>query len=106
MFVPTQLIQTDVRYWGARAAEFVPERFSDHKDDNDAAPFLPFQLGLHSCPGKNLALMSLRISLSKIALHFDMSFAPGEDGVNFDDAALETFTTTLPPLQLQFSKRK
>ncbi|KAI4602498.1 hypothetical protein KJ359_009742 [Pestalotiopsis sp. 9143b] len=103
VFVPTQLIQTDARYWGSRAAEFVPERFSDQ--DCTDAPFLPFQLGLHSCPGKNLALMSLRIALSKVALNFDMSFAPGEDGANFDDAALETFTTTLPSLQLQFSKR-
>ncbi|KAF3026714.1 hypothetical protein E8E14_014727 [Neopestalotiopsis sp. 37M] len=108
VFVPTQLIQTDPRYWGPRAHEFVPERFSEDRaamGTTDGAPFMPFTLGLHSCPGKNLALMSLRMSVSKIALNFDLSLAPGEDGKNFDEAALETFTTTLPPLQVQFSKR-
>ncbi|ETS82892.1 hypothetical protein PFICI_04768 [Pestalotiopsis fici W106-1] len=123
VFVPTQQIQTDTRYWAPRAAEFVPERFSQQQEEDHApstsasaatdtttiegssGPFLPFTLGMHACPGKNLALMSLRISVSKIAQNFDLSLAPGEDGKHFDNAALETFTTTLPPLRVQFSKR-
>jgi hypothetical protein len=50
--------------------------------------------------------MSLRIAISKIAQHFDVSFAPGETGEEFDQGAQETFTTTLPPLKLQFTPRK
>lgn len=46
VFVPTQLIQTDERYW-PRAREFIPERFSSKSNDLRAedAPFLPFTLG-------------------------------------------------------------
>jgi hypothetical protein len=40
-----------------------------------------------------------------IAQNFDVSFAPGEDGVEFDNEILDTFTVTLPPLQLQFAPR-
>jgi hypothetical protein len=40
-----------------------------------------------------------------IAQNFDVSFAPGEDGHNFDKEILDTFTVTLPPLKLQFAPR-
>jgi hypothetical protein len=49
--------------------------------------------------------MSLRTSLSMIAQNFDVSFAPGETGEAFDNEMLDTFTVTLPPLQLQFAAR-
>ncbi|KAK8107523.1 cytochrome P450 [Apiospora kogelbergensis] len=106
VFVPTQLIQTDERYW-PRGHEFIPERFSSKSSDlrNENAPFMPFTLGMHACPGKNLALMSLRIILSKIAQNYDVSFGSGENGDLFDTQALDTFTTTLPPVIVQFTKR-
>jgi len=62
-------------------------------------------LGHYGCPGKSLAQLSLRISLSAIAQNFDVEFAPGEDGVKFDNDPLDTFTVTLQPLQLQFKPR-
>jgi hypothetical protein len=40
-----------------------------------------------------------------IAQNFDVGFAPGEDGVNFEKEILDTFTVTLPPLKLQFTPR-
>jgi hypothetical protein len=61
--------------------------------------------GAYGCPGKNLAEMSLRTSLSMIAQNFDVSFAPGETGETFDNEMLDTFTVTLPPLQLEFVAR-
>ncbi|KAF2185244.1 cytochrome P450 [Zopfia rhizophila CBS 207.26] len=106
VLVPIQLIHKDPRYW-QQSEEFIPERFGEKRADmgTDKAPFLPFSLGAYSCPGKNLAQLSLRISISSIAQNFDVSFAPGETGENFDKEALDTFTTTLPPLQLQFTPR-
>jgi hypothetical protein len=62
-------------------------------------------IGAYGCPGKNLAEMSLRTSLSMIAQNFDVFFAPGETGETFDNEMLDTFTVTLPPLQLQFFAR-
>ncbi|KAK8025904.1 hypothetical protein PG990_003727 [Apiospora arundinis] len=107
VFVPTQLIQTDERYW-PRGQEFIPERFNSKTSElrTEDAPFMPFTLGMHACPGKNLALMTLRIILSKIAQNFDLTFGPGENGEVFDTQALETFTTTLPPVMVQFNKRE
>ncbi|KAI0835198.1 monooxygenase [Hypoxylon sp. FL0890] len=106
VFVPTQRIQTDPRYW-KQAAEFIPERFGELSAEmnTDCGLHIPFSAGNYSCVGKNLAIMSLRIAISRIAQHFNISFAPGETGEEFDKGAKDTFTTTLSPLMLQFSPR-
>lgn len=65
-----------------------------------------FFVGAYSCPGKNLALLSLRTSLAAIAMNFDVGFAEGETGEAFEHEVLDTFTVTLPPLRLVFSQRK
>jgi hypothetical protein len=49
--------------------------------------------------------MSLRISVSKLVQRYDVKFAPGETGHAFETETLDTFTTTLPPLQIQFQRR-
>ncbi|EUC45093.1 hypothetical protein COCMIDRAFT_96502 [Bipolaris oryzae ATCC 44560] len=105
--VPISLIQKDPRWW-QQAEDFIPERFGEKRVEmeTDKAPYLPFSLGAYSCPGRNLAQLSLRISLSMVAQNFDVSFAPGETGEAFENEILDTFTVTLPPLQLRFTPRK
>ncbi|KAK7977813.1 hypothetical protein PG988_005303 [Apiospora saccharicola] len=84
VFVPAQLIQTDGRYWPP-ARVFIPERFSSKSNDL-SPPVCPSHL---ACSGKNLAWISMRSTLSKIAQHFDLSFGPGENGEYFDTEALD-----------------
>ncbi|RDW90562.1 cytochrome P450 [Aspergillus mulundensis] len=105
VFVPTQLVQTDERYY-VDAKSFVPERWCERKEMvREGAPYFPFLYGPYVCPGKNLALMSLRISVSKLAQRFHVRFAEGENGGDFERRTLDTFTTTLPPLRIQFVRR-
>lgn len=106
VFVPTQLIQTDPRYY-TEPLEYIPERYSERRDEmkTDGAPYYPFSSGAYSCPGKNLAVMTLRIALSRVAQQFNLAFAPGETGIKFDKEALDTFTTTLPALMVQVTPR-
>lgn len=44
--------------------------------------------------------------LSRVALSFDISYAPSETGEGFEKTQLDTFTLTLPPLPLMFKSRK
>ncbi|KAK8086189.1 hypothetical protein PG994_001163 [Apiospora phragmitis] len=114
---PLVWLQRDPRYW-QRPDEFLPERWGgrppsgdgdgctidvSHTSANGLGEF-PLKIGAFSCPGKNLALMTLRIALSVILQNFKVDFAPGETGVEFDNEAKDTFTTTLPPLKLQFTQ--
>ncbi|KAF7596101.1 hypothetical protein BBP40_003363 [Aspergillus hancockii] len=106
VFVPVQVIQTDKRYY-MEVREFVLERWGERREvmGTEGAPFMPFSLGPYNYPGKNLAMLSLRIATSTIAQQYNISFAPGETGEAFEKGALDTFTTTLPPVQVQFQRR-
>ncbi len=107
VFVPILRIQTDPRYW-PQPEEFIPERFGERRAELGTAgtAYIPFSLGTYSCVGKNLAVMSLRIAVSRIVQHFDITFAAGETGEAFDSEVEDNFTAALRPLMLQFSPRK
>ncbi|KAI1206863.1 putative benzoate 4-monooxygenase cytochrome P450 [Annulohypoxylon truncatum] len=107
VFVPIQTIQRDPRYW-PQAEEFIPERWGERYEEMGTAdaPYMPFSLGPYMCAGKHLAIMSLSIAVCGIAQNFDLAFAPGETGEPFYNGAKDTFTTTLPPLMVQFTPRK
>ncbi|KAH7128559.1 cytochrome P450 [Dendryphion nanum] len=61
---------------------FIPERWTggDERfaDDNKLA-LQPFSYGPRNCLGKNLAYHEMRIILSKILFHFDLSLEPESD---------------------------
>ncbi|KAH8894611.1 cytochrome P450 [Thozetella sp. PMI_491] len=102
VYVPTYAVQRDERFW-KDGAEFVPERWDDLSTEK--APFIAFTRGDFSCPGRNLAMMELRMVISRIAMRYNIAFAPGEDGVKFDEEIKDTFTFTMLPLHLVFTPR-
>jgi hypothetical protein len=50
--------------------------------------------------------MELRSVLTRIALNFDMAFAPGEDGIAFDKQTRDTFILVVDSLNLVFKDRR
>ncbi|ROW16851.1 hypothetical protein VPNG_01522 [Cytospora leucostoma] len=107
VLIPIYYIQRDPRYW-QQAEEFIPERWGDRRVEmeTDKGPYFPFLYGAYTCPGKNVAYLSLRIALAKLVLNFDISYAPGENGDHFEEDSLDTFVVTLPALNLQFTPFK
>ncbi|GME48595.1 Cytochrome P450 [Neofusicoccum parvum] len=105
---PQWLIQRDERYF-ERADEFVPERWVAGSKEaamvKERAAFFPFQIGMYHCVGKQLAMWEMKSVLARIALQFDISFAPGEDGKKFQAGILDTWTLTLPPLHMCLTER-
>ncbi|OQU95023.1 hypothetical protein CLAIMM_01292 [Cladophialophora immunda] len=100
--VPVHTLQRDPRYF-ERPLEFIPERWE--QTSVEKSPFFPFSKGAFGCVGKQLAMMELRMVLSRVALGFDIAFAAGEDGIKFDTEVLDTFTLTLPALKMKFTPR-
>ncbi|KAH9908408.1 cytochrome P450 [Xylariomycetidae sp. FL2044] len=74
--IPVYTIHRFERYW-ENAREFVPERWEGVSPDK--LPWIPFTRGQFSCAGKNLAFMELRMVLSRIAVRYDVLFAPREN---------------------------
>ncbi|KAL7966625.1 cytochrome P450 [Trichoderma sp. SZMC 28014] len=100
--VPTYTIQRDPRFW-ANAHDFRPERWESLSTEK--APWIPFTRGQWACPGRNLAMMELRMVISRIALEYNIAIAEEDLGKRFDEEAKDTFTLTLPPLRLVFSHK-
>ncbi|KAK7513236.1 cytochrome P450 [Phyllosticta citriasiana] len=103
--VPTWTLDHDPRVW-KDPDSYQPERFEGVDVNSESVPFMPFLRGVYACPGKNLAYMEMRSVLSRLALRFDLAFAPGETGVAFDEGPMDTFTLMLPPLHLVLTERK
>jgi cytochrome P450 len=108
-----------------RATEFLPERWYPGsgmiKDQSGFAPFLSGSsprhrdivhgiiadyvlLGTHSCLGKQVALIELRLALARLVTSYDFQFADKWGGSK--EVTVQDCFTALPgPLQLVFTAR-
>ncbi|PLB48736.1 cytochrome P450 monooxygenase [Aspergillus steynii IBT 23096] len=104
--IPVYTFWRDERMF-ARPNEFLPERWTTQPElVKDPAAFTPFNIGSHSCVGKQFGLMELRRVIAAIVTHYDVSFAPGQTEPAYLDATLDAFTAAPAPLQVVFSKRQ
>lgn len=60
--------------------------------------------GKHSCVGKALALMELRIATTILLTRFDIRLAPNEDGADLLERSRDRITVAPGNLQLVFEK--
>lgn len=102
--VPCYTIQRDPRYWDD-ALQFRPERWEEAVSIEGGSAFVGFSRGQFACPGKNLALMEMRIALSKMALGYELEFPAGWDEERWEEGIRDTFTASLPPLPLVLKPR-
>lgn len=88
--------------------EFIPERWTTRRDELvvDASVHMPFLAGRFSCPGKQLALMSLRRATALICHGYDVAFAPHQRPEYFTAGFLDHFTLGVPRLDLVFTPRR
>ncbi|EAW09987.1 putative cytochrome P450 monooxygenase [Aspergillus clavatus NRRL 1] len=66
-------IQRNPKYWH-EPDSFKPERWFDGQNKDELRAFRPFSVGPRSCPGRQMALQKVRLTLSKFAFSFDMEF--------------------------------
>ncbi|EGR44205.1 uncharacterized protein TRIREDRAFT_70842, partial [Trichoderma reesei QM6a] len=99
--VPTYTIQRDERYWEDPLV-FKPERWEGCATDGGA--WMAFNRGPWACPGRHLAMMEMRMVLSRIALQFDVGFALGK-GEGFERDTVDNVSMTLPELNILFTLR-
>ncbi|KAL8919479.1 MAG: hypothetical protein Q9208_006764 [Pyrenodesmia sp. 3 TL-2023] len=92
-----------------RATEFIPERwYSSPHLVKDRKATAPFSMGPYNCIGKPLAMMNVRVTLARIVMRYDLSFAP--DRINpmaeFEEGMSDHFTLQPGPLHLRLEKRR
>ncbi|KAL2824314.1 cytochrome P450 [Aspergillus cavernicola] len=89
-----------------QAEKFIPERWYKYPEMvKERTAFAPFSAGRYSCIGKPVALMNLRTTLARLIHDFDFGFAPGEDGNDFTEKAVEHVTFSMGRLDVVFTRR-
>ena len=88
-----------------RPREFNPGRWLEDVREahaaHDARAFMPFGTGPRFCPGRNLAMLEIKVVLAMVARYFDFARAPGTPPVH------EHFSFTMGPenLRVRFARR-
>lgn len=86
------------------ANDFRPERWHSHPGlVKDASGYAPFSVGQHSCLGRPLALMEMRLVLAEILSHFSLTFAPNFDHASFLDRVHDCMSWHISSLDLCFT---
>jgi cytochrome P450 len=72
----------------------------------NTAAFIPFSTGTRSCPGKNLAMMEMRIVACHIVQRFDMQLDPGHDLDNWENDLEDLFVFKKGDLPVVLTERR
>ncbi|KAF2446026.1 L-ornithine-N5-monooxygenase [Karstenula rhodostoma CBS 690.94] len=113
IFIPGNTVVSCPQYVIGRNAaayehpgSFIPGRwYSSPTMVKVKSAWAPFSIGPSGCIGRLLALHIVRTTLARIVTTFDISFAPGEDGGNFESKARERFTIGFGDLMISFKPR-
>ena len=82
-----------------RAAAFEPERWLGQNAQSPKRIAMPFGAGPRICPGRYLALLEMKLAISALLIHFDITAvdAPGDGG------AAENLAFTMTPIGLSMT---
>lgn len=94
--------QVDPRYW-RDPEQFRPERWFDEEYDDVKEAWGPFSRGPRVCLGINLAMLEMRVILSKIMWLYDMEWVNRTD--NYWEKCKLQFLWYKPPLVIRFHPR-
>ncbi|KAF2129144.1 cytochrome P450 [Dothidotthia symphoricarpi CBS 119687] len=88
------------------AAQFCPERwYSQPELIKHPAGYAPFSIGSHSCLGRPLALMEMRLLIAACVSSYDVTFTPAFDPTVFLNSVQDCMSWHLGKLDLRFTKR-
>jgi cytochrome P450 len=90
----------------SNAKEFKPERWIEHKTGkcpmgHDTKAFIPFGSGPRFCPGKNLAMLEIKLVLSMLMKNFKVELVTPKENVK----EIMAFTMMASSYQVRLTKR-
>ncbi|KAM6480632.1 cytochrome P450 [Trichoderma sp. SZMC 28011] len=105
IYTPTHAIQRSAKYF-KDPNNFIPERWTTRPDlIIDKRAYLPFSCGSHSCVGKKVAILVLRMILAYTVWYYDFEFAPGEDGLAIHRDSIDASILKPGKLECVFTQR-
>ena len=66
---------------------------------------MPFSMGPANCPGKNLALIEMRMVIAVLLQRFEINFEEGYDVASYERDLEDRFITQVAELRVSLSAR-
>ena len=109
VITPTYALQRDERYFTA-AEKFIPERWTSQKYlVKDARAFCPFGVGVYGCPGKQLAMMEMKLVLASVVRQLSIKVPEGVSEQELESRVAgewrDCLTTQQAEIELVFETR-
>lgn len=95
----------------SRGKEFIPERWIEAErvklglENHDTKAWIPFGAGIYSCAGKPLAMLEMRLFLTRFLRRLDIAPKPGFDLEQFPFDVTSTLTLMKVPLPAVVKRR-
>ncbi|KAL5276513.1 hypothetical protein ACFFRR_002001 [Megaselia abdita] len=95
-------IHRNKKYWGENALVFNPDNFlPENTSCRSSYAFMPFTRGIRNCIGKQYAMYSLKVVLSKIIRKFKFSTTAKFEELEYVEAVILKFRK-IPEIKVQF----
>lgn len=104
-------MQRDERNF-SKALEFIPERWIDEEREklgivnHNTKAYIPFGAGVYSCVGKPLALLEMRLFITRFLRKLRLEPAPGYDLQQYPFQVTSSLTLMKVPLPVLVKRRK
>jgi beta-ring hydroxylase len=81
IFIATQNLHQDPRYWKVDPTQFIPERFLNEDKNPPQYTYMPFGGGHRACAGQDLAFFELKVAITRLMQRVTFE-DPGDEANN------------------------
>jgi cytochrome P450 len=105
--IPHLVLMTDERYF-PQGDKFITEQWTNDRPDLllDRVVYIRFGYGVHSCVGKQLALNEIRLTISRVAKDFNVTFGASYDETKFVEEWRDYGILQIGKVYLKFTRRQ
>ncbi|KAF3911581.1 hypothetical protein ABW21_db0204952 [Orbilia brochopaga] len=107
VYVPTLTLMTDEKYF-TKPEEFIPERWTSSQPElvKDQRAFIPWGYGVHACPGRQLALNEMKVTIARVIREFEIDIGEGDDEEKWQNDWRDYSMVMIGDCMLRFKSRR
>ncbi|KAK6353474.1 hypothetical protein TWF696_005438 [Orbilia brochopaga] len=107
VYVPVLALMTDEKYF-PKGEEFVPERWTGEQPElvKDERAFIPWGYGVHACPGRQLALNEMKVTIARVVREFEIDVGESDDEKKWESEWRDYSMVVIGECMLKFKSRR
>ncbi|KAJ6264065.1 Cytochrome P450 [Drechslerella dactyloides] len=107
VYVPVLALMTDEKYF-PKGEEFIPERWTEERVElvKDQRAFIPWGYGVHACPGRQLALNEMKVTIARVIREFEVDVGESDDDEKWEREWRDYSMVMVGECMLRFKSRR